>query len=88
MHAQVYSEPLCRRHYASFIGEAVFFRVGLFLIAIVVSLVVAFATGGFWVKTKPTLDQPTVHYTYDAILLFEVTFLQLWKCMHGLCKAV
>jgi len=68
---QVYSEPLCRRHYASWIGDAMVMRVGLFLIAIAVSLVVAFATGGFWIKLKPTVAQPTVHYTYDALLLFE-----------------
>lgn len=47
-------------------------RVGLFLTAIAVSLVVAFATGGFWVKLRPTVSQARVHYTYDALLLFEV----------------
>jgi transmembrane protein 231 len=69
---QVYAEPLCRRHYASWVGEATVFRVGLFLISVVISLVVAYATGGFWLKVKPTLAQPTVHYTQDALLLFEV----------------
>lgn len=47
-------------------------RVGLFLASIALSLVIAFATGGFWPKIKPTLDQAQVHYTYDALLLFEV----------------
>lgn len=68
---QVYAEPLCRRHYSPWYGDAVIARVGLFLIAVVLGLVVSFATGGFWVKLKPTIDQPTVHYTKDALLLFE-----------------
>lgn len=41
----MYSEPLCRRHYASWFSEAVVLRVGLFLTAVAVSLVVAYATG-------------------------------------------
>lgn len=77
---QVYTEPLGRRHYASWFSLAVLFRVGLFLINVGVSLVVAYSTGGFWVKLRPTVAQPTVHYTGDALLLFEVgsTWLLGW----------
>jgi transmembrane protein 231 len=73
----VYAETLKRRHYAPLVGQATLFRIFLFLVAVVVSIVVAFATGGFWVKLSPTMDQPTVHYTYDALLLFEASFCLL-----------
>jgi transmembrane protein 231 len=69
---QVWAEPLCRRHYASSFSFAFFLRVGVHLGMIALSLVIPFATGGFWVKVKPTLDQPEVHYTNDALLVFEV----------------
>lgn len=55
--------------------------MALFLIAVVVSLVIAYATGGFWIKIKPTLDQPKVHYTHDALLLFEVR-------VHAGCRVI
>ncbi|GFR40099.1 hypothetical protein Agub_g651 [Astrephomene gubernaculifera] len=68
---QVYREPLCRRYYGSLLGEAALFRAGAYLAAIVLALVVAYATGGFWVRIKPTNVQATVHYTNDALLVFE-----------------
>eukprot|EP00798_Chlamydomonas_sp_ICE-L_P011540 gene11540-34252_t len=67
----VYFETLKRRHHAPLIGEAVIFRLFIFFSAIAVSLVVAYATGGFWVKIKPTLAQARVEYTNDAIIIFE-----------------
>lgn len=69
---QIYKEPLCRRYYSSIIGEATVFRVVAYLSAIVLAFVVAFATGGFWLKIRPDNIQATVHYTYDALFLFEV----------------
>ncbi|KAG2432865.1 hypothetical protein HXX76_008597 [Chlamydomonas incerta] len=68
---QVYTEPLCRRYYGSVVGEASLFRFFAYLSAIVLALVVAFATGGFWVKLTPDNIQATVSYTQDAILIFE-----------------
>ncbi|GIL45719.1 hypothetical protein Vafri_2888 [Volvox africanus] len=68
---QVYKDPLCRRYYGNIIGEAALFRVASYLAAIVLAVVVAYATGGFWVRLKPTNAQPTVHYTNDALLIFE-----------------
>lgn len=68
---QIYKEPLCRRYYSDVSGDAVIFRVVAYLGAIVLALVVAFATGGFWIKIKPVNVQGTVHYTYDALLIFE-----------------
>lgn len=70
---QVYREPLFRRHYGRFFGEAVIFRISILAISIALSLVVAYATGGFWVKLKPDVTQANVHYTYDAVLVFEVS---------------
>ncbi|EFJ52331.1 hypothetical protein VOLCADRAFT_102995 [Volvox carteri f. nagariensis] len=68
---QVYREPLCRRYYGNFIGEAMWFRVVAYLAAIVLAAVIAYATGGAWVRLKPTNVQATVHYTQDALLVFE-----------------
>ncbi|MEW5302683.1 MAG: hypothetical protein WDW36_005441 [Sanguina aurantia] len=68
---QVYTEPLCRRHYSSLFGEAVICRLSILAISIALSLVVSYSTGGFWVKLKPDITQASVHYTYDAILVFE-----------------
>ncbi|KAJ9524045.1 hypothetical protein QJQ45_022467 [Haematococcus lacustris] len=68
---QVYAQPLYRRHHAAIISEAAFFRAGLFATAVALSLVAAYATGGFWTKVKPSLSQPVVHFTHDAFFLFE-----------------
>ena len=76
---QVYTEPLYRRHFSSILGVPVFFRIGLLCAAIAVSLVVAYATGGFWVKITPTLDQATVHYSGDSLIVVEV------RCMAERC---
>ena len=70
---QVYTEPLYRRHFTSLLGWPVLLRIFLLLGAIAVSLVVAYATGGFWVKISPTLSQPLVHYTGDALIVVEVS---------------
>ncbi|KAG1675789.1 hypothetical protein FOA52_012445 [Chlamydomonas sp. UWO 241] len=67
---EVYTEPLARRHYAGLFSVATIFRIVILLAAIGASLVIAYASGGFWVKVKPTLDQATVHYTQDALLVF------------------
>ena len=74
---QVYTEPLYRRHFSSLLGWPVLVRVGLLCIAIAVSLVVAYATGGFWIKITPTLAQATVHYTGDALIVIEVRLAPL-----------
>jgi transmembrane protein 231 len=71
---EVYAEPLCRRHYSSLISWAIVVRVLLLIIAIACALVIAYATGGFWVQIKPSMDQATVQYTQDALLLVEVRF--------------
>lgn len=70
---QVYTEPLCRRHYSSLFGEAVLCRLFILAISIAMSLVVSYSTGGFWIKLKPDITQASVHYTYDTILVFEVS---------------
>jgi hypothetical protein len=69
---QIYQEPLCRRHHAALLSEATCFRALIFAIAVILSLVVAYNTGGFWLKTGTSIEQPTVHYTWDALLLLEV----------------
>lgn len=69
---QVYQEPLCRRHFASVVSEAWCFRAFVFIATIILSLVIAYNTGGFWLKTSTSIEQPTVHYTWDALLLLEV----------------
>lgn len=69
---QVYAEPLCRRHYSGLLSIAVLFRLVLVFGSIAIAIVVAFATGGFWVKLKPTVGQPTVQYTNQALLVFQV----------------
>ena len=70
---QVYTEPLYRRHFTGIFSWTVFIRILLFCGAIAVSLVVAYATGGFWVKITPTLGQPAVQYTGDALIVVEVS---------------
>jgi hypothetical protein len=75
--SQVWAEPLCKRHYAGLLSFAFFLRVAVHLGIIALSLVIAFATGGFWVKVKPSLDQPHVHYTNDALIVFEVGWAAL-----------
>ena len=64
----MYREPLCRRHYAGLLSAPVALRTGV----LIGSVVLAFATGGFWGKATWELEQPTVHYTGDALAIFEV----------------
>ena len=70
---QVYTESLYRRHFSGILGWAVIVRVFLLCAAIAVSLVVAYATGGFWVKITPTLAQASVHYSGDGLIVVEVS---------------
>jgi hypothetical protein len=70
---QVYQEPLCRRHYASFASTAAGFRVFLRVLVVVLALLLAFATGGFWKKISHDVVQPTVHYSGDALMVLEVS---------------
>lgn len=69
---QVYQEPLCKRHYASLASPAAAFRVLACVLAVVISFLLAFATGGFWKKINHEVVQPTVHYTGDALMILEV----------------
>lgn len=68
---QIFKEPLCRRYYADVVSDAVLFRVIAYLGTIVLALVVAYATGGFWIKLSPDNVQGDVRYTQDALLIFE-----------------
>lgn len=83
----MYAEPLCRRHYDGWLGPATLLRVSLLLLSIGVSLVMAFATGGFWTKTKPTLSQPRVTYTQEALLIFEARVDPVEVLQPGACPA-
>jgi hypothetical protein len=69
----VYQEPLCRRHFGSVLSAAALFRVGTFVAAVVLSFMMAFATGGFWKKVSHDVSQPLVHYSGDALLILEST---------------
>jgi hypothetical protein len=69
---QVYSEPLCRRHYSSLLSTPALFRVLAHAGAIALAFLTAYATGGFWVKIGSTVEQPLVHYSGDALAIFEV----------------
>jgi hypothetical protein len=84
--SQIYAEPLCRRHHVGIVSFAVFIRIFLLCTAIGLALVVAYATGGFWVKIQPTLDQATVHYTNDALLVFQVRHAK-FACLQGVTGA-
>ncbi|GBF99452.1 hypothetical protein Rsub_11938 [Raphidocelis subcapitata] len=68
---QVYTEPLCRRHYGGLLSAPACLRAAVLLGAIALSLVVAFATGGFWRKAEWDTLQPAVHYTGDGVAIFE-----------------
>ncbi|WIA35027.1 hypothetical protein OEZ86_003518 [Tetradesmus obliquus] len=68
---QVYHEPLCRRHYASFASLAAAFPGLIRVLAVVLAFLLAFATGGFWKKISHDVVQPTVHYSGDALMVLE-----------------
>ena len=42
------------------------------LAAILLSCLIAHATGGLWETTKIRVEQPRVSFTYDALLIVEV----------------
>lgn len=68
---QVYREPFYRRYYAPWYSWAAVFRFLLYAGIIVLSFVIAYATGNFWYKTNTDLITPTVHYSGDALLVLE-----------------
>jgi hypothetical protein len=68
----VYQEPLCRRHHSSICSSAALFRAVSFILAVVLSFLLAYATGGFWKKVGLEVSQPTVHYSGDGLLILEV----------------
>ncbi len=69
---QIYAEPICRRHYGRRLSQACGLRTLLFVTAVVLSCVIAYATGGLWIKTSFYLEQPKVAFTYDVLLVLEV----------------
>lgn len=73
MYAQVYQEALCRRHHSSICSSAAVFRAVSFVLAVVLSFLVAYATGGFWKKVGQEVIQPAVHYSGDGLLILEVS---------------
>jgi hypothetical protein len=68
----VYRQPLCRRHFASVVSPAALVRVACLLAAVVLSFLLAYATGGFWRKVVHDVAQPTVHYSGDGLMILEV----------------
>lgn len=72
MMPQVYQEPLCRRHHSSLWSSAALFRAVSFVLAVVLSFLLAYTTGGFWRKVGQDVSQPAVHYSGDALLILEV----------------
>lgn len=47
-------------------------RVACLLAAVVLSFLLAYATGGFWRKVVHDVAQPTVHYSGDGLMILEV----------------
>jgi Transmembrane protein 231 len=70
--SQVYSEPICRRHHARLISGASAYRAASWIAAVVLSLLLTYAAGGFWIRARLDLRQPEVHYSGDALLVLEV----------------
>mmetsp|Transcript_7882 Transcript_7882/g.15352 ORF Transcript_7882/g.15352 Transcript_7882/m.15352 type:complete len:315 (-) Transcript_7882:171-1115(-) len=79
---QVYKDPICRRYFSPILGFPFIARVVLHLGAIALSLVIAYATGGFWNKIRLQPIQATVHYTNDALIILEGSSVgqeQIWS---------
>jgi hypothetical protein len=74
MALEIYREPFCRRHYAGRFSLAFWFRALGLAGCVVLAFVIAFATGGFWVRTGTYTEQPKVAFTYDVMLALEVRF--------------
>lgn len=72
LRSQVYKEPFAKRHYAGWFSTAVFYRLVAPILAIIVSFVVALTTGDMWVKNNVYLEQPSVKFGYDLVLVLEV----------------
>lgn len=88
---QVYQEALCRRHYSSILSAAALFRLVSFVLAVVLSFLLAYATGGFWKKVGHEVVQPTVHYSGDGLLILETSTPgqeQVWTSSSALAAAL
>lgn len=95
LHAQVYKEPYAKRHYAGLFSTAVFYRLVAWILAIIVSFVVALTTGDMWIKNNVFLEQPSVRFGYDLVLILEVSpsrhfssshqakHLTVWSALNG-----
>lgn len=67
----MYSEPLARRHYAPVWGSAWGFRAAVLALAVLLSAVLSYSSGGFWLMRKQHYTQPDVRFEHDAILVLE-----------------
>ena len=67
----MYSEPFSKRHYASLFSVAVFYRIVIPCLAVIVSFVIALATGDLWIKNSVYTEQPSVTFGYDMVLILE-----------------
>jgi hypothetical protein len=43
------------------------------MVAIIISFIIALSTGELWIKQHVFLTQPEVHFTYEMLLVLEVS---------------
>ena len=68
---QVYTEALRLRHYAPGLSLAGPLRAVGLVAAIVLSWVIAHATGSLWLKTKVVYEQPAVKFMHDLVVVLD-----------------
>lgn len=65
---EIYQHPIVKRYRASLFSKATLFQVVTFILTIVLPLITAYRSHGFWVKTSVYKEQPLVHFKQQYLI--------------------
>ncbi|XP_078724697.1 transmembrane protein 231 isoform X2 [Lampetra fluviatilis] len=68
---EVFSHPALVRYRTSFFSKASLFIVATLLLTYIPPLLVVYRSQGFWLRTASFVEQPTVNFNYNIMLLLE-----------------
>ena len=68
---EVFSHPELRRYKTSVFSKATIVQLICVVITLLCPFLIAYFSGGFWIKNKIALEQPAVNFQYRYLVLLE-----------------
>uniref|UniRef100_S4RGG5 Transmembrane protein 231 n=1 Tax=Petromyzon marinus TaxID=7757 RepID=S4RGG5_PETMA len=82
---EVFSHPALVRYRTSLFSKASLFIVATLLLTYIPPLLVVYRSQGFWLRTASFVEQPTVKFNYDIMLLLETNSMPIaWSTFENL----